>query len=149
MHKKKLKRYKNRVLMQIMKWECGPGELELSIRLGYAKYAGHPFLELPTRKLKLVGNHLIRSLRNKMESDEIIDKRDLKDGAYYAGRSNGDYKVARWDAKTNLFWFMRYRWDDTFKQEMRHPEDDGVVDIFYPIELSEPKEYEIIQDTLH
>ena len=71
----------------------------------------------------------------------MIEKKDLKHGSYYKGvcRNAGE---ARWNAETQRFYHWRTKFRSTFIEEIFHPEDDNVYDVFRPdTELPCPTEY--------
>ena len=72
-----------------------------------------------------------------------IPKKDLKHGAYYKGACR-NASEARWDANHNVFWYYRTKFNHTFLEEIRHPEDDDYYDVFYPQEELETPTKEII-----
>lgn len=76
--------------------------------------------------------------------DNYIPKKDLIDGSYYRGRCRNAV-VAQWDAQNGVFWYMRLKFTSVFKEDIHHPEDDDGFDLFYPHELTEPTENEIIK----
>jgi hypothetical protein len=59
----------------------------------------------------------------------IIPKSELVDGAYYAGHCR-NASVARWDARTQQFYYIRHKFGDTFVEGINHPEDDDGFDLF-------------------
>ena len=59
----------------------------------------------------------------------MIAKADLKHGAYYAGRCR-NASVARWNANTQRFIYWRSKFGFRFAEEIRHPDDDPVFDVF-------------------
>ena len=60
----------------------------------------------------------------------MIEKKDLEEGEYYVG-SCRNAQVAKWDGK--VFIYLRYKFGDTFAEEINHPEDDNGFDLFIPI----------------
>ena len=62
-----------------------------------------------------------------------IRKKDLIHGAYYKGRSR-NASEARWDGDRNVFVHWRYKFGETFLDELRHPEDEQVYDVFVAYE---------------
>ena len=58
-----------------------------------------------------------------------IDKKDLVHGAYYYGRCR-NASIARWDAKIQRFFYWRNKFGESFIEEICHPEDDGMFDVF-------------------
>ena len=69
--------------------------------------------------------------------DKGVKKKDLVHGAYYKGHCR-NASVARWNEKTNQFYYERYKFGSTFVETLPGPEDtiDG-MDYFLP-ELLEP-----------
>lgn len=59
----------------------------------------------------------------------MIAKADLKHGAYYAGRCR-NASVARWNADTQRFIYWRHKFGFRFAEEIFHPDDDQVYDVF-------------------
>lgn len=60
-----------------------------------------------------------------------MNKSELEHGAYYSGRCrNAD--EARWDADKERFVYWRTKWGTTFLEEICHPDDDQVYDVFTP-----------------
>lgn len=74
-----------------------------------------------------------------------IPKIDLEHGAYYSGHCR-NASVARWDANNNCFVYWRKKFGHTFKEEIRHPEDDKHFDVFVVESKLESVEYEIPLD---
>lgn len=59
-----------------------------------------------------------------------ILKRDLKHGAYYKGNCrNAD--LARWNDTKQKFVYWRHKYGLRFLEEICHPEDDHVYDVFW------------------
>lgn len=65
-----------------------------------------------------------------------IPKDKLEHGAYYGGRCR-NATVARWNAKEQQFYHWREKWGNTFIETIKHPDDEQVWDVFYPLELIE------------
>lgn len=61
----------------------------------------------------------------------MITKQQLEHGAYYAGHCRNATE-ARWDANRQLFFYWRYKFGQTFKEEICHPEDEQRYDVFIP-----------------
>ena len=61
----------------------------------------------------------------------FVEKADLKHGAYYEGHCR-NAQVARWNAEKTVFVHWRTKFNDTFLEEIRHPDDDKVYDVFRP-----------------
>lgn len=72
-----------------------------------------------------------------------IPKKDLKHGAYYKGTCR-NASEARWDTNHDVFWHYRTKFNYTFLEEIKHPEDDDYYDVFYPQEELETPTKEII-----
>ena len=63
----------------------------------------------------------------------VLKKDDLVDGAYYFGTCrNAD--IAKWDAKGNCFWYMRYKVGLAFSEKINHISDDNKFDLFVPFQ---------------
>jgi len=58
-----------------------------------------------------------------------IEKADLVHGAYYYGRCR-NASIARWNAETERFVYWRNKFGHVFVEEICHPEDDKVFDVF-------------------
>ena len=61
----------------------------------------------------------------------MIAKKDLEHGEYY----NGDCRnatIARWNAKTKMFFYTRKKFGLEFTETIFHPEDDDKYDVFIP-----------------
>ncbi len=58
-----------------------------------------------------------------------IAKADLMHGAYYYGRCR-NASIARWNADTQRFVYWRNKFGHKFVEEICHPEDDQVFDVF-------------------
>lgn len=70
-----------------------------------------------------------------------VKKAALKDGAYYKGHCR-NASVARWDAGTNQFYYIRTKWGSSYVESLPGPEDtiDG-MDYFLPeSEIEVPEE---------
>lgn len=78
---------------------------------------------------------------------QSLAKKELKDGLYYRGDCrNSD--VAVWDAKFEVFWYMRTKFTDTFAEWICHPEDDNGYDLFFAFKECEPKSYQKVNVSL-
>ena len=64
-----------------------------------------------------------------MDYTPKIAKKDLEHGAYYAGRCR-NANEARWNADRQCFVHWRTKFDNTFLEEIRHPEDEKMFDVF-------------------
>lgn len=58
-----------------------------------------------------------------------IPKSDLVHGAYYYG-SCRNASIARWNADKQRFFYWRTKFNYSFVEEICHPEDDKVFDVF-------------------
>ena len=58
-----------------------------------------------------------------------VARKDLVHGVYYYG-SCRNAEVARWDAEKGVFVHWRTKFGQTFKEEIRHPEDEQNFDVF-------------------
>ena len=58
-----------------------------------------------------------------------IAKKDLVHGAYYTGRCR-NASEARWNADKQVFVHWRTKFNHTFLEEIKHPEDDQLFDVF-------------------
>lgn len=61
----------------------------------------------------------------------MIKKKDLIHGSYYSGTCR-NASEARWDKDHNHFVYWRYKFGETFLEEIDHPEDDRGFDTFKP-----------------
>ncbi len=73
----------------------------------------------------------------------MLHKTDLEDGAYYRGYCR-NATVAMWSGARNCFIYMRQKFDLSYPEKIRHPEDDDGFDLFVPLEKVSPQESEII-----
>jgi hypothetical protein len=64
-------------------------------------------------------------------SRAVIARADLVDSAYYEGHCR-NAKVARWDQARGRFVHWRTKFDVTFLETIRHPEDEAHFDVFRP-----------------
>lgn len=71
-----------------------------------------------------------------------IARKDLIHGAYYKGRCR-NASVARWNEHIGKFVHWRYKFGHKFLEEICHPEDEQVYDVFVVEELYENPEEEI------
>lgn len=58
-----------------------------------------------------------------------IAKKDLIHGAYYSGQCR-NANEARWNADKQIFVHWRTKFNETFLEEIKHPEDDQLFDVF-------------------
>lgn len=76
----------------------------------------------------------------------MIPKKDLVHGAYYVGECrNAD--LARWDAELNVFLHWRNKFGDRFIEDIKHPEDERLYDVFVPeqrVEMQDIMEHDEI-----
>ena len=59
----------------------------------------------------------------------MIKKDELKHGHYYQGHCR-NASIARWDAVRQFFLYRRHKFGDTFLEEICHPDDEKVYDVF-------------------
>jgi hypothetical protein len=70
---------------------------------------------------------------------KLLQKADLKDGAYYLGRCR-NCTVARWNTKEGCFFHWREKFGQIFIETIKHPSDEEHFDVFRPVrELLDPK----------
>lgn len=62
---------------------------------------------------------------------EILSKAELEDGVTYEGNCRNASKAV-WNAEKQRFIYMRFKFGDTFEEEINHPEDDDGYDVFKP-----------------
>jgi hypothetical protein len=62
-----------------------------------------------------------------------IPKKDLKHNTWYAGACRNS-SLAKWDANKQLFYHWRTKFSDRYIEEICHPEDDKIHDVFKPRE---------------
>lgn len=72
----------------------------------------------------------------------MIAKRDLKNNRYYLGYCR-NVKVAQWIAEKEVFIYIRNKFNQYFIEEISHPDDDKLFDVFCPIRLLELTEKEL------
>lgn len=72
----------------------------------------------------------------------MIQKKDLIDGAYYEGECR-NAGVARWNGKKEAFVYLRTKFNETFPEEIKHPDDEDHYDVFIPRKLIKHPEIEI------
>ncbi len=65
----------------------------------------------------------------------MIAKKDLIDGAVYSGHCR-NASEALWDAARNVFVYRRRKFGDEFNEDICHPDDDSVYDVFVPESLN-------------
>jgi hypothetical protein len=71
-----------------------------------------------------------------------VAKKDLVHGAYYTGRCR-NASEARWNADKQVFVYWRTKFSSTFLEEINHPEDDKMFDVFVVKEIVEVPTKEI------
>lgn len=59
----------------------------------------------------------------------VIPKVNLEHGAYYQGRCRNS-SVARWNADKQVFVYWRTKFNHTYTEEIKCPEDDIMFDVF-------------------
>lgn len=85
--------------------------------------------EIELRRNIYAGEHNLN-----IEDVQPIPKKDLIVGKSYKGFCrNAD--TAEWDGE--VFWYTRYKFGDTFDEEINHFEDDDGYDLFIPFEIDE------------
>ena len=74
---------------------------------------------------------IFRSILRRIFMDYIpkIPKSKLAHGAYYYGRCR-NATIARWNADVQRFVYWRTKFGESFVEEICHPEDDKVFDVF-------------------
>ena len=77
--------------------------------------------------------------REKERYAQCVQKKDLKDGAYYEGTCR-NARVARWNAKLNRFFYTRSKFGSKFTEGINCPEDDNGFDLFFPYKEVVPDE---------
>lgn len=71
-----------------------------------------------------------------------IPKTELEDRAYYQGECR-NATVARWNAKTQLFYHWRVKMQKRFVETIHAPEDEDKFDVFITERKVEPPAEEI------
>ena len=64
-----------------------------------------------------------------MDYTAKIPKSELVHGAYYYGRCR-NASIARWNAGVQRFVYWRSKFGELFVEEICHPEDDQLFDVF-------------------
>lgn len=72
----------------------------------------------------------------------MIKKKDLEHGAYYVGRCRNAIE-ARWNARREVFTHWRHKFNFTFLEDIKHPDDENHYDVFIPEKLLENPRKEI------
>lgn len=76
----------------------------------------------------------------------LIPKSSLVDGAYYKGFCRNT-TYARWHEASHVFVYWRTKFDQRFLEEIKHPVDDQVYDVFFCVEkVDSPPQDAIIDD---
>lgn len=70
----------------------------------------------------------------------MIAKKDLIEGAYYKGHCR-NARVARWNGTVFIHWHTEF--GHKFLEEIYHPEDDNIYDVFVAEEKIDNPEKEI------
>ena len=60
---------------------------------------------------------------------EWLSKEELKENQFYAGKCRNS-SWAKW--KDGKFHYIRYKFGESFWEEIEHPEDDRGFDVFFP-----------------
>lgn len=75
-----------------------------------------------------------------------LPKTQLEHGQYYEGVNDNDTMVAKWDGDINYFVAVTHTWHGKDQLTMTHPDEpNDYFGVFYPIEIGEPKHYEIVK----
>lgn len=69
--------------------------------------------------------------------DSTIPVAELEHGCYYRGHCR-DALLARWDAPTQNFSYLRDKLGQRFVERIRHPEHEKRFDAFFPKAKVEP-----------
>lgn len=64
-----------------------------------------------------------------MDYTPKIAKKDLVHGVYYKGRCR-NATIARWDGEREVFVHWRKKFNNTFLETIKHPEDEQHFDVF-------------------
>jgi hypothetical protein len=78
------------------------------------------------------------SLKNAIEAG-LIPKEELVHGQEYWGHCR-NARVAVWDANSDVFIYIRYKFGSVFCESIVHPADDKGFDIFVPVAVHTPEE---------
>lgn len=78
-----------------------------------------------------------------IEDVHPIPKHELVVGKTYKGNCRNSH-IAVWDGK--VFWYDRYKFGSTYREDINHYEDDDGYDVFVPFEVDDdvivlPEEY--------
>lgn len=69
-----------------------------------------------------------------------IPKHELQDNVYYTGECRNS-SIAKWNKERDTFTYTRYKFGDTFIEEIQHPDDSkGDFDVFFPQKQAELNE---------
>ena len=80
-------------------------------------------------------------------TQQCIAREELQDGAYYRGQCrNAELDLARWDAKKQMFVYVREKFGYLYTEPICHPENEAHFDVFRVKELVETPEFEIPLD---
>lgn len=78
---------------------------------------------------------------------KCLAKSELEDGKYYRGECrNAIADLARWDAGKQEFFYLRYKFGDTFVEGIKHPEDEQHYDVFCVYALVKTPEFVIPEE---
>ncbi len=67
----------------------------------------------------------------------MIAKTDLEHNKFYIGECR-NAKLARWDADKQKFIYLRYKCGFEFMEEICHPNDEKIYDVFIPETVLNP-----------
>jgi hypothetical protein len=79
-------------------------------------------------------------------NEGLLKKEQLEHGKYYLGYCRNAI-IARWNQNTNLFYYVRTKFGDSYEEDIPHPEDCDGHDIFVPIREIEPSEGDKVTNT--
>jgi len=65
---------------------------------------------------------------------KAIPKDKLVDGATYLGHCRNSDR-ATWDAEAGVFRYIRKKFGFEFQEDIFHPDDDDVYDVFIPLQI--------------
>ena len=91
------------------------------------------FLERTKQERIKAGNEAFRQ-EQEAKLKGMIQKKDLIDGAYYEGECR-NATIARWNGKKEVFVYLRTKFNETFPEEIKHPDDEQHYDVFIPQKL--------------
>lgn len=75
----------------------------------------------------------------------LLRKENLEHGLYYFGTCRNAV-VARWSARTSLFYYIRSKFGTRYEEAIPHPEDQDGYDIFTPIAAVDPNPEETVNE---